>query len=105
MTNADKYLKDGVDVEEFIDEIKHIKQVIDWKGEPALFVCYIKDWLNTPLKPTLTEDEKVILMNIREYKWIGRDNDGDLYLQNNCGLYINSVFGHLFQFIQPRRRI
>lgn len=111
MTYADKYLKNGVNVEDFIDEIKHIKQVIDWKGEPALFICYLKDWLNTSVKPTLSEDEKVILKNIYHTKntIIGRDDEVlFVYSQDNtyCTKNYNlNLFNHLFQFIKPRRRI
>lgn len=53
-------------------------------------------------KPTLTEDEKAILRNIpKEYKWIGRDENGDLVLYEELyyGL-VTKLFNHLFNFIK-----
>ena len=57
MTNAEKYLKDNVSVEEFINAI--INSVTDIGGTYSL-----EKWLNNETKPTLTEDERVILRNI-----------------------------------------
>ena len=105
LTNKDKYLKDGVDIQEFLDRFQSFYMR---KGNEILtnkkiaLDTFLKEEIK---KPTLTEDEKVILRNIGSYKEIGRDNDGDLYLQDDCKQFINSLFGHLFQFIQPRRRI
>jgi hypothetical protein len=68
-------------------------------------------------KPTLTDDERVILSNLRyekgayEYIKIGRT---ELDSEGNCDLILidsdnESVwwgeYGHLFQFIKERRRI
>ena len=62
-------------------------------------------------KPQLTEDEKVILMNLpKKYKWIARDIDGCLYVYaskpkkgitmwESDGLPM-IPFDHLFQFIK-----
>jgi len=99
MTNVEKYLKDGVDIEELYKDLK------EECGNRAIYPESMKRFFKKLIKPTLTEDEKVILRNIENYKEIGRDNDGDLYLQYNCKCFINSFFGHLFQFIQLRRRI
>ncbi|MBR2651939.1 hypothetical protein IKD56_00870 [bacterium] len=69
-------------------------------------------FLNTKIKtaPTLTEDEKVILMNIKPQPIIiGRDKNSILYLGNCNSVYkdrtISEYFNDLFQFIKPRRRI
>ena len=77
----------------------------------------INCWLNEQVKPTLTEDERVILRNLRyekgayEYTKIGRT---ELDSEENCDLILidsdnESVwwgeYGHLFQFIKERRRI
>lgn len=72
-------------------------------------------WLNEEYeeKPKLTDDEKVILRNIKpDYKYIARDKDGDIYAyqikpsKNNetwvdGRFHINiRAFNHLFQFIK-----
>lgn len=61
-------------------------------------------------KPTLTEDERVILRNVsKDYQYIERDDEclwvrgidkDDFY--NTCYF---KCFDHLFQFIKERRRI
>ena len=107
MTNAEKYLKDGVDIQDFIDELRHMTQVMEWNGQQCLFICYIKDWLKEQSKPILSEDEKVIL-NIfykRGYIKISRDIDDDIYLKNDEKVICCIIFNELFQFIKPRRRI
>ena len=65
-----------------------------------------------PSKPTLTDDEKVILRNIKKnYKYIARDREGELFVyreapyKNIEGWYANKsksmeAFNHLFQFIK-----
>ena len=103
MTNAEKYLKDGVDVEEFVNDLHYIW----WANEYD--VCEgIRKFLSAESKkkkPTLTEDERVILKNInRNFTHIYRLNnrlqvaDGEENY-NNTMLDI-TAFGHLFQFIK-----
>ena len=94
MTNAEKYLKDEVSVDDFLAEvIKHCSQSA--KNS-------IETFLNDNSKPTLTEDERVILRNIKEEK-IGRLENGNLYVTSgNYGrkyAYLR-YFKHLFQFIK-----
>ena len=108
MTNADRFLKDGVATEELIGEM-----------ETSLCVpyCEVASFWNKQIKPSLTEDERVILRNLRyekgayEYTKIGRT---ELDSEGNCDLILidsddESVwwgeYGHLFQFIKERRRI
>jgi len=121
MTNADKYLKDGVGIYEFVDDIfdngETYEAYIDDNNKHAESINKLRlsKFLLKQVKPTLTEDEKVILRNIQQeiYKHIGRDDRGYLYIaQRNkdefsrkMNLAVYDVFGHLFQFIQPRRRI
>ena len=102
MTNAEKYLKEGVDVE-FVDEFEQFcaKQT----GNQASSVRLIQ-FLSRAVTPTLTEDERVILRNIdKGYKKIGR------YGGKICVFYIDDIheeldaFNHLFKFIKERRRI
>ena len=113
MTNKDKYLKDGVDIEELTNEIvmfevKEIGWQIAEKEKDR-----IKRFFEQSLKPTLTEDEKVILRNLpKDVDSIDRDSDGELEIkminQNNCNDFGYDWFGwydKLFQFIKPRRRI
>lgn len=93
MTNAEKYLKDGVATEELIGEM-----------EISLSVPYyeVAGFWNKQIKPTLTEDERVILRNIKLY--VGRRMNGELFFtfENREEPYIK---GELFQFIKERRRI
>ena len=63
MTNADKYLKDGVDVGEFANEI--LEAYMKGSNNESVFVTTTR-FLKSEVKPTLTEDEKVILRNIDE---------------------------------------
>ena len=105
MTNADKYLKDGVK-NEFIKEVNSEMDLYGGQFNVEKFLSY-------EIKPTLTEDEKVILRNLpKDADSIGRDSDGELEIkminQNNCNDFGYDWFGwydKLFQFIQPRRRI
>lgn len=124
MTNADKYLKDGVDVEELTDAI--LKYNEQTRG--CTFYENMRSFWKSEVKPTLKEDEKVILRNIRDFE-IPENNVQTIIIGNNKafgGLYIEFIynydngkgttgvsshkeefrlFNHLFQFIKPRRRI
>lgn len=103
MTNSEKYLKDGVK-EEFIKEINAELDI-------AFDQFNVEEWLKTPCKPTLTEDERVILRNIEDFNYIERDKwDGlELNLRTDDGVLEDTdrirMFDHLFQFIKERRRI
>ena len=112
MTNAEKYLKEGVDVWQLANEIKKYSE-----NTIQLMPFNIEEFFKQQVKPTLTEDERVILKNLRcekgayEYTKIGRT---DLDSEGNCDLILidsddESVwwgeYGHLFQFIKERRRI
>ena len=111
MTNAEKYLKDGVDIKEFA--IKLTKQISKWdelsyysEGMENDIVAFLEE----QTKPSLTEDERVILRNIDQnnFKTIGR-NKFSLYLgyaheeEKDC--FINYLYHSLFKFIKERRRI
>lgn len=105
MTNKDKYLKDGVDVEELCAGI--INEIADeYMGDEEIGVARLIDFFDSEYKykPTLTEDEKVILSNALES---GADaifrNDGGIYFHTKPGT--KGIFGNIFQFIKPRRRI
>jgi len=103
MTNADKYLKEGVDLVELARNLYHY-----FEEEGQNYPCDIVNFFDKSLKSTLTEDEKVILRNINDmYVIIRRDDGGELYFDRSDGYCFNSVriFNHLFQFIKPRRRI
>ena len=98
MTNGEKYLKDNASVEEFIKEINN---ELDYAGGEF----NIKEWLEQETKPTLTEDERVILRNIREkYSTITR-RTGELFLESELNRISFEAYDHLFQFIKERRRI
>lgn len=112
MTNADKYLKEGISAEEFVEAIEK-----EYPYDIEIGFGDIQEFLNAPAKPTLTEDERVVLRNIKneEYKnTIGREGDttyqkGKLYLRSKYSeakaFAISTLYNHLFQFIEERRRI
>ena len=109
MTNAEKYLKDGVDVEKIAREIDIIFQ-------NDLNVANVEQatikYFNSTCKPILTEDERVILRNINKiFNRIERNKFGFLILtEDGCenvgeAMHTLYAFNHLFQFIKERRRI
>ena len=110
MTNKDKYLKDNVSVEEFIEALTYELSSWDNKSYSYAMEDMIKKALNKPIIPTLTEDERAILRNIDQsnFKTFGR-NAFSLYLgftheeEKDC--FINYLYHDLFQFIKERRRI
>lgn len=107
------------------EELEEIVSVDCANWEPAYKKCgrrncrdCQKEWLKAEHKEkiTLSEAERIILENIdKEYKWIARDESGDLILHSEephkeymCNTWINdeaeddilSPFNHLFQFIK-----
>lgn len=94
MTNAEKYLKDGV-------KEQLIKELSIYGGE-------LDEFFEEQVKPKLTEDERVILRNIKndDYgKYIGRGGSLSfkLYLRGNDesrAYAIGTLYNHLFQFIK-----
>ena len=107
MTNADKYLKENVDIHTLSKEIiSFMNGAVEDK-----YIGMIEDFFNCPVKPILTEDEKVILkyVNQERYAQIGRTKNGEIIFKNvndsYCVLTPYFNFENIFQFIQPRRRI
>lgn len=99
MTNADKFLKDGVSAEEFAEFLKS-KQP---NNKYDMTFHDITWWLNAKATPTLTEDERVILKNVdKKYKYIGRGEMAEqLYLKDEKGFkHCLCLYKHLFQFIR-----
>lgn len=118
MTNAEKYLKDGVSEYDFTEFVFNNGNIYCEAGKAD--ECYIEKLdllhlLQQPVQPTLTEDERVILRNIdpRECNVIGRDkNTEELYLAYSKTVEMEDreylfdvIFPNLFQFIKERRRI
>jgi len=108
MTNAQKYLKDGVSVEEFNKEL--FKNCATTGMFNYLNTNAIIEWLNEQAKPTLTEDERVILRNIDEvYTEIDRTSNDYLEVsykaEDNIRRFYGLPYKHLFQFIAERRTI
>ena len=107
MTNAEKYLKDGVTIKEFAVEIT--KQISKW-DELSYYSNNIEndiiDFLSTEAKPTLTEDERVILKNMdtKNYTHLYR-TDNLIFLKNKKEHLYWIPFSNNFQFIKERRRI
>lgn len=96
MTNAEKYLK--VSVNEFFSAI--IRSQIDIGGLYSL-----EKWLFDEAKPTLTEDERVILRNINAnyIDTISRNSFGELilhYAGTDNEVELHYLKEGLFQFIK-----
>ena len=107
MTNAEKYLKDGVKIEDFAIWLSNalFERRIGVDIQPKAIV----DCLANIIKPTLTEDEKVILRNIDpKYEFIGKNDKNFLYIRISAdnGNFaerltgLDFVFPNLFQFIK-----
>jgi len=106
MTNAEKYLKDGVNIDELTFKFD------DWHFKNSDVIGYgeaLFRFLQAEVQPTLTEDERVILRNIEHpYKWIRRNHLGNLQISDKedcAGLkwYINfTCYQNLFLFIKKR---
>ena len=111
MTNAEKFLKDGVSEYDFVDFVFNEGNIrLDAKEDctyiGALDLLHL---LQQQADPILTEDGRVILRNMIigvEIETIGRDMQGNLFVLNkdNSIEYI-TVYNHLFHFIRPRRKI
>lgn len=105
MTNAEKYLKEGVSVEELIFDIINFEKCWNRKDFDKE-VKRMKKFFFTSLTPTLTEDERVILRNIKNFTTIIRNIEGNIQVENEDGSFAClCAFNHLFQFIKERRRI
>lgn len=115
MTNAEKYLKDGVDIEEFTKDIFKNAQISTLEFIPVIAEKALREYLRKRVKPTLTEDERVILRNLQNVRYIGRtEGTGYLYATfNTIDNYSNRsditdidlYFSKMFPFIKERRRI
>lgn len=122
MTNAEKYLKDGVSAEEFVKAVwGSCYNIPEAEGDKNYKNCMmygatIERWLKKQVTPTLTEDERVILRNIKDKpRYIAREKHYRLMAydkvekDDTSRSYDNgkemSSFSHLFQFIKERRRI
>lgn len=100
-TNAEIFLKEGVSVEEYCKAIDNYVKGNGYSGRMS------EEFLNAPVTPILTEDERVILRNIdtRQYPTIKRTKIGEIIVISNakcgddiiCYLY---CYDHLFQFIK-----
>ena len=109
MTNAEKFLKDGVDIKELCNGFSKFVNENGWTGQTD---CTLIDYLKQPCKPTLTEDERVILRNLEPKMWntILREDNGDIAFGYKLSKRYRSLgrcefYNHLFQFIKERRRI
>ena len=102
MTNAEKYLKEGTDIKEFS---RNMFNYLVNRDEPLKIK--IENYLQEDIKPTLTEDERVILRNIpKEYIKIRRNDWQEIeFVQEDCKYRTCYLLSHLFKFIKARRRI
>ena len=103
MTNAEYFLKDNVSVDKLIIEFADFKPKLETSDN---IFAQLGEFFYTDTKPTLTEDERVILRNIpKEFTTIARNLVGELSARNKDTWRYADVFNHLFQFIKERRRI
>lgn len=104
MTNKDKYLKDEADIKQLAKEIDNfVDKDLDMK-------YFIPKFFEQEVKPTLTEDERVILKNLnKKYKYIGRmkgEIGEQFYVKDEEGFkHCFCLYNHLFKFTKERRRI
>lgn len=106
MTNAERYLKDGVNYHELACEIALYMSNSLKNG----VVQNIDDFFKQQARPLLNKEEESILRGVNNelYTVIGRDKVGDLYFDDEDHIFIapvTTLFGHLFRFINERRRI
>jgi hypothetical protein len=118
MTNGDKFIKDGSSIEEFKMNFCRYLSINGYDTSTVGNVCFaLERFLEQSIKPTLTEDERVILRNIKgNPKYIARQKGYGLMAYDKAkregktgwsydnGRELHS-FSHLFQFIKERRRI
>lgn len=92
MTNAEKYLKDGVDIEQLARNLGFfLENTIEFGWQDSI-VNYFKQ----KTKPTLTEDERVILRNIGDDCISLIRKNGEIYFHTEG----HGIFPNLFQFIK-----
>lgn len=104
MTNKDKYLKEEITEEDIEQLAKDIGTF--YENNIGLLPIAVQQFFNELQKPTLTEDERVILKNIDNGFTKIRREHGELYSYNKfTGSEYDVPFNHLFQFIKERRRI
>ena len=101
MTNKDKYLKDNVSVEELAKTMIE-DNIFDFTEEDIIA------FFNKNITPTLTEDERVILRNIDNYRYEKIKRVKGILVLFNVFTRENEetpFADNLFQFIKERRRI
>lgn len=98
MTNAEKYLKDGVVAKELWKTFQayYYKN----KSKESDVAKAFRNFFEEETKPTLTADERVILRNINKEASIWREK-GKLWIYCEGNLFNEDIF----QFIKERRRI
>lgn len=101
MTNAEKYLKDETNINELASKMCE-KYYEDTSTTIPLLLCTFFD---EEAKPTLTEDERVILEFITNFDYIGRNEKGLYYKLQDEDIkertaVIYNLTTNLFQFIK-----
>ena len=105
MTNAEKYLKEGVEAK----EIWHNYQEFLMNNDKTENACTFVEFMEEKATPTLTEDERVILRNLKQFNIVGRGADFIYVSLAESPTYKSErtylPFADLFKFIKERRRI
>ena len=101
MTNADKFLKDGVSIQEFINALRQNALAKEYQKYDSNILVIVNNFLHSSLKPKVSSDELVILRNIGDgFKIIGKTGLGILYIKNGKEVIkLNQFKDYLFQFI------
>lgn len=110
MTNAEKYLNKEASARELREKLANwiFSELGYYEGTEDAIDTVIGDFFDTIEKPTLTEDERVILRNIdKAYRYIHREYGNLRVSLEDKGLESESfdMYDNLFQFIKERRRI
>ena len=116
MTNAEKYIGDEDIIDQFIYELSnYMFEKLGWyEGDVYNLKKTIECFFKSNIKLQLTEDERVILRNIKNNdfgKYIGRGDSSrentpvyyNLYLRGDDeskAYAIGTIYNHLFQFIK-----
>ena len=116
MTKLEKYFKGEIKPQEayyLLFEFARYFSLLPMNNSDDIIDAYAKiiAFLHQPYKPSLTEDEKVILKSMPHLKSVSRNRENDIWFtyqeEQKYGVNGESILGfnHLFQFIQPRKRI
>jgi hypothetical protein len=111
MNNAEKYLKENIDVEDFANRLTNYYKTKVKEDAFLTNVIYQAtiDFLQKRNVPQITKTEIGLLktINLEIYDNVGRDLENDLYFDDDDGnftIFVTTLFGHLFQSINKGKK-